>query len=199
MVIRTYRTTPFLSVHAMARDRWLDTYQRYRHALIYAPTQRWHAEPKKKETKRKQLAQLAGRQNIKLELKMGNYANWFITWQLSMGGGRGKNNKNSEEGGKTGRRNINLKCQIVRILMDTKRVTTNCTRIASVGTVEPKRLQPSLSRLDLLRYIPRANAPWSDVASWAERDVSRSRNAPHWVPPAAAVPFQYPDSNASWS
>lgn len=58
------------------------------------------------------------------------------------GEGRGKTTRTQKREGK--QRNINLKCQIVRILMDTKRVTTNCTRIASVGTVEPKRLQPSL-------------------------------------------------------
>lgn len=53
-----------------------------------------------KETKRKQLAQLAGRQNIKLELKMGNYANWFITWQLPVW--RGKTTRSrGRSGGQT--------------------------------------------------------------------------------------------------
>lgn len=48
------------------------------------------------KTKRKQLAQLAGRQNIKLELKIGNYANWFIT--LATGNVEGENNNKSREG-----------------------------------------------------------------------------------------------------
>lgn len=116
----------------------------------------------KRETKRKQLAQLAGRQNIKLELKMGNYANWFITWQLPKGRREGENNKNSEEGGKTDKHKFKM---------------PNCTNFngyeKSYDKLHSNRKRrysraqavATLSRLDLLRYIPRANAPWSDVAS----------------------------------
>lgn len=115
-----------------------------------------------KETKRKQLAQLAGRQNIKLELKMGNYANWFITWQQSMAGEGGGKQQELYRG---------------RDIEKHKFKMPNCTNFneyeKSYDKLHSNRKRrysraqavATLSRLDLLRYIPRANAPWSDVAS----------------------------------
>lgn len=100
------------------------------------------------KTKHKQLAQLAGRQNIKLELKMGNYANWFIT--LATGNVEGENNNKSREGN----RKTNLKCQIVRILIVTKK-ELQIALVSHASTVEPKGWPVLL----------RANIPCSDVAS----------------------------------
>lgn len=74
------------------------------------------------KTKHKQLAQLAGRQNIKLELKMGNYANWFIT--LATGNVEGENNN---KGGKQKNKFKMPNC--TNFNRHEKRVT-NCTRIA---------------------------------------------------------------------